>query len=105
MKILVLGLLLGLVGASSAWGLTPEEVIKLKKAGVSDATIQMMLEQEKSGGSVNQGPVEDTGNEVIYRAGQNTKAQAERNARHEAWKEKKSLEAVGGVIIDKRHNN
>ena len=104
MKIAVLFVILSLLGAGVAWGLTPEEVIKLKKAGVSDETIQMMLEQEKAGGGTQQGPVEDTKNEVIYRAGQNTKAQAERNARHEAWKEKKSLEAVGGVIIDKRQN-
>ncbi len=104
MKITLILMILGLLGAGTAWGLTPDEVIKLKKAGVSDETIQMMLEQEKAGGNVKQGPVEDTGNEVIYRAGQNTKAQAERNARHEAWKEKKSLEAVGGVIIDGRQN-
>ena len=97
-------MVLGLLWASAAWGLTPEEVIKLKKAGVSDATIQTMLEQERAGGDVKQGPVEDTGNEVIYRAGQNSKAQAERNARHEAWKEKKSLDAVGNVIIDGRPN-
>lgn len=104
MKITVMFMIMGLLWAGSAWGLTPEEVIKLKKSGVSDETIQMMLEQEKAGGDVKQGPVEDTGNEVIYRAGQNTKAQAERNARHEAWKEKKSLEAVGGVIVDQRKN-
>lgn len=104
MKIAVLFMIISLLWAGAAWGLTPEEVIKLKKAGVSDETIQMMLEQEKAGGDVKQGPVEDTGGEVIYRAGQNSKAQAERNARHEAWKEKKSLEAIGGVIIDKRQN-
>lgn len=92
-----------LLAAGPTWALSTEEVIKLKKAGVSDETIQMMLEQEKAGGDVKP-PVEDTGEEVIYRAGQNSKAQAERNAKHEAWKEKKSLEAVGGIIIDKRRN-
>lgn len=104
MKITVICMVLGLLWAGTAWGLTPEEVIKLKKAGVSDETIQTMLEQERAGGDAKQGPVEDTGNEVIYRAGQNSKAQAERNARHEAWKEKKSLDAVGNVIIDGRPN-
>lgn len=104
MKITIICMILGLLWAGAAWGLTPEEVIKLKKAGVSDETIQMMLEQERAGGDTKQGPVEDKGGEVIYRAGQNSKAQAERNARHEAWKEKKSLDAVGNVIIDGRPN-
>jgi hypothetical protein len=34
------------MGRSLVVALTPEEVLKLKKAGVSDETIQLMLEQE-----------------------------------------------------------
>lgn len=37
------------LGASSAFALTAEEVIKLKKAGVSDETIRLMIEQERAG--------------------------------------------------------
>ena len=36
-----------LTGRIHALALTPEEVLKLKKAGVSDETIQLMLEQER----------------------------------------------------------
>ncbi len=101
MKTLAMLATLTLLMASAAAALTPEEVIRLKKAGVSDKTIQLMLEQERAGGGTPEA-VEDTSGEVVYRAGQNTKADMDRNARHEAWKEKKSLEAVGGVIIDQR---
>lgn len=37
------------LGQTVAVALTPEEVLKLKKAGVSEETIQMMLEQEREG--------------------------------------------------------
>ncbi|MGO9137366.1 MAG: hypothetical protein ACLP9S_01430 [Syntrophales bacterium] len=33
--------------SSPCHALTPDQIIKLKKAGVSDKTIQMMLEQER----------------------------------------------------------
>jgi hypothetical protein len=36
-----------LIGKNQAGALTPEEVLKLKQAGVSDETIQMMIEQEQ----------------------------------------------------------
>ena len=87
--------------AASAWALTADEVIRLKKAGVSDATIQKMLEQEKAGGS-NQGPVTETKDEIIYKAGENVKSDMQRNREHERWKEEKSMDALQGVIIDKR---
>src|SRR6266436_4850059 len=35
-----------LLGASTAFSLTPEEVLKLKAAGVSETTIQLMLQKE-----------------------------------------------------------
>ena len=85
--------------AAPAAALTPEEVIRLKKAGVNDETIRMMMEQERLGG-LKQGPVEETKDEIIYRAG--NPARDQRNRRHERWKEEKSMEAVGNVIIDSR---
>ncbi len=36
-----------LLGASTAFSLTPEEVLKLKAAGVSETTIQLMLQKEQ----------------------------------------------------------
>ena len=38
-----------IMGKNQVFALTPEEVLKLKKAGVSEETIQMMLEQEREG--------------------------------------------------------
>ena len=36
-----------LLGSSTTFSLTPEEVLKLKAAGVSEATIQLMLQKEQ----------------------------------------------------------
>jgi len=36
-------------GPSAAFALTPEEVLALKKAGVGDETIRMMMRQEREG--------------------------------------------------------
>ncbi len=94
-----------LLMATAAWALTADEVIRLKKAGVSEATIQKMLEAERQGGGGAQGPVTESKGEVIYRAGQDTQEQAQRNAEHERWKEEKALNAAGNVIIDQRSNS
>ncbi len=99
--------MLAVVGLLAAWtlpaaALTPEEVIRLKKAGVSDETIRMMMEQERLGG-LKQGPVEETKDEIVYRAG--NPARVQRHQRHERWKEEKSMEAVGNVIIDSRQGS
>lgn len=40
-------LLVLLLAASPCQGLTADQVLKLKKAGVSDRTIQLMIEQER----------------------------------------------------------
>lgn len=101
----ILMLLAGLVclAAAPAWALTAEEVIKLKKAGVSDATIEKMLEQERRGGATQTGPVTETEDRVIYRSGQGTAEDIRRNEQHERWKEQKSMEMLkGGIIIDGR---
>jgi hypothetical protein len=89
-------------GTADAFALTAEEVIRLKQAGVSDATIQKMLEQEKAGGGAGQGPVSETKDEIRYQAGQNVQADMQRNREHERWKEEKSMEALKGIIIDQR---
>jgi hypothetical protein len=49
MKYVLLALLLIFINIflSPCYALTPDQIIKLKKAGVSDKTIQMMLEQER----------------------------------------------------------
>ncbi|HPK18267.1 MAG TPA: hypothetical protein PK814_05290, partial [Syntrophales bacterium] len=43
-----LALTLIVLYAGSAFALTAEEVIKLRKAGVSDETIRLMIEQERA---------------------------------------------------------
>jgi hypothetical protein len=88
--------------AMPALALTPEEVIKLKQAGVSDATIQKMLDQERSGNVTRTGPITETDDQVIYRAGQGNAEDNRRNERHERWKEEKSMDALKNVIIDGR---
>ncbi len=92
-------LLAGAAGA--AWALSADEVMRLKKAGVSDAVIQKMMEQEEKG-AADRGPLEERREDVIYRAGQGVRGDLQRNRQHEAWKEKKSLEALPGVVVDQR---
>ncbi len=89
--------------AASAWALSPEEVIRLKKAGVSDAVIQKMLEQEKQG-RTSQPAYQENQGEVVYRAGGDVQQEMQRNEEHERWKEEKSLDALKGVVIDTRSN-
>jgi hypothetical protein len=89
--------------AASAGALTPEEVIKLKKAGVSDATIEKMLEQERQGGSTSTGPITETNDQVIYRSGKGSAEDARRMERQERRKEEKSMDMLrGGIIVDQR---
>ncbi len=96
------GLAVLLLWVCAAAALSPEEVIRLKKAGVSDQTIQLMLEQEAAGGGGAAGPVQEGRGEVVYRAGSGVREEMQRNREHERWKEEKSLEALKGVIIDTR---
>jgi hypothetical protein len=80
-----------------AYALTTEEVIKLKKAGVSEKTIQTMIDQERAGKQPNPSDqigvreVKDTeGNSsVIYSTGAPTaptQNQSEQEKVQEAWK-------------------
>ena len=101
MKCAILAALMLLASLQAGWALTPDEVIRLKKSGVSDAVIQKMLEQESRGQS-QPGPVEDKGGEMVYSAGKNNKDRIQRNKEHERWKEEKSMDALKGVVIDTR---
>jgi hypothetical protein len=87
--------------AAPAAALPAEEVLKLKQAGVSDATIQRMLEQERQGGAGG-GPVRETNDAVTYGAGQNTPEKVRQHEQRERWKEEKSMEMLRGVILDQR---
>jgi hypothetical protein len=86
-----------LLHASWAYALTTDEVIKLKKAGVSEKTIQTMIEQERAGGQTKPSDqigvreVKDAeGNtSVIYSTGAPTaptQNQSEQQKVEEAWK-------------------
>lgn len=90
-----------------SYALTPDQIIQLRKAGVSDATIQMMLQQERDAEKAN--PYEQIGvreikdkdgNSVtIYSTGRSTK-ESTGNPQEEnvdkAWK------MLQNMIIDKR---
>ena len=97
------------VGISWVWALTPDEVIKLKKAGVSDETIRLMIEQERAGGQPNPADqigvreVKDAqGNVTVnYSTGAppaNTQNQSEQEKVEKAWKMLQNQ----NMIIDNR---
>ncbi len=81
-----------------SYAITPEQIIELKKAGVSDETIQIMLEQEKEGTRVindGQGNVY-----IIYSTGKSV-----RKGRADIKEEEKIERAwkmLDNIIIDKR---
>ncbi|MFH1058436.1 MAG: hypothetical protein V1797_07135 [Pseudomonadota bacterium] len=91
--------------AAAAGALTAEEVLKLKQAGVSDATIQKMLAQERQAGAgagAAGGPVSETSDAVTYGAGQNVPEKVRQHEQRERMKEEKSLEMLKGIIVDQR---
>jgi hypothetical protein len=88
-----------LIALSVTWAdaLTTDEVVKLKKAGVSDETIRIMIEQERAGKQQN--PSDQIGvrevkdadgnSSVIYSTGAPTaptQNQSEQEKVQEAWK-------------------
>jgi len=88
-----------IIALHAGWAdaLTTEEVIKLKKAGVSDETIRLMIEQERAGGQPNPADqigvreVRDAqGNVTVnYSTGAppaNTQNQSEQEKVEKAWK-------------------
>ncbi len=105
-KIIITSLFfLGLLStASYCFALTPQEVIELKKAGVSDQTIQIMLKQEEGKdpyATMGTREVQDKdGNTVIiYTTGSSSTSAADEE-------EKKNVERawqmLNNIIIDKR---
>lgn len=97
------------LGFTWAYALTTDEVIKLKKAGVSDDTIRLMMEQERAGKQQN--PADQMGtrevkdaegnSSVIYSTGAPTaptQNQSEQEKVQEAWKMLQNQ----GTIIDNR---
>ena len=109
MRRVLLAILLATLTATAAWALSADEVVKLKKAGVSDATIQKMLDQERrtgggggGGGGGQAGPVQETQDAITYGAGRNVPEKARQHEQRERMKEEKSLEMLKGVIVDQR---
>lgn len=92
-------LLLVVFTAFSGFALTPQQVIALKKAGVSDKTIQMMLKQEERKdpyATIGTREVKDKeGNTVIiYTTGGNTNSAAddeEKKNVENAWEMLKNM--------------
>ncbi|MDR1396120.1 MAG: hypothetical protein LBJ14_00050 [Desulfarculales bacterium] len=82
-----------------ALALAPDEIIRLKEAGVSDALIQAMIE---NGSNTHDGSgVWEDGDGINYQAAPNNRSRRE-HYRHERWKEERALEAADSVIIDGR---
>ncbi len=89
-----------------SYALTPEQVLKLKKAGVSDQTIQLMLKQESEAQTRN--PSDQFGTRevkdkegnttVIYSTGGSSVDQEEKEKTDRAWK------MLENMIIDNRGN-
>lgn len=109
LKIICSVLLLIALNVSWAQALTTEEVIKLKKAGVSDETIRIMIEQERA--AKEQNPSDQIGvrevkdaegnTSVIYSTGAPTaptQNQSEQKKVEEAWKMLQNQ----SIIMDRR---
>jgi hypothetical protein len=94
-----------LMGGTAAYGLTAEQVLKLKSAGVSDATIQLMIRQEME---AEKNPYERFGRREIHDADGNTvivysTGSASSSADdEEAEKAEKAWELLRNLIIDAR---
>ncbi len=76
--------------ATCAYALTPEQVIQLKKAGVSEETIRVMIQQEKEGRTpYDKMGVTETQDAVIYSTGAPTvspQGDTEQEKADKAWK-------------------
>lgn len=91
---------------SNAWALTPEQVISLKNAGVSDQTIQLMIRQEQEaaaespGDSPGRKEITDKDGKavIIYSTGRRTG----NNQSKEAKQTEKAWEMLNSLIIDTR---
>ena len=100
------GLLSLFLSISNAWALTPEQVIALKNAGVSDQTIQLMIRQEQDAAAGN--PADFSGRKeikdkdgktvIIYSTGR----PAGNNQAKEDKQTERAWEMLNNIIIDTR---
>jgi len=97
-----------LFGIAAVWALTPEQVIALKNAGVTDQTIQMMIRQEQDAAAGNPADhsarreIKDADGKtvIIYSSGRPaSSSQAEEKQTERAW------EMLNNIIIDSRGIN
>jgi hypothetical protein len=94
---------------NNAWALTPEQLISLKNAGVSDQTIQLMIRQvqEAAAGSPDDFPGrkeitdKDGKTVIIYSTGRSTG----HNQSKEEKRTEKAWEMLNNLIIDTRKPN
>jgi hypothetical protein len=96
-----------LLWAISGFAMTPEQVIKLKKAGVSDETIQLMMKQEEA--AANKDPYATMGTKevtdkdgntvIIYTTGNNAPTAADAE---EAKNAEKAWEMLRSMTIKKQ---
>lgn len=109
-RIVLTLLTLTLMTAISAFGLTAKEVIKLKQNGVSEKTIQMMIESENrahhqmdstSGKKMGIKKIvrPDGTGAIIYTTG---KKAADEKEKKEMLKEQQAWEMLKSIIIDAR---
>ncbi len=96
---------------SYSYALTPEEVLQLKKAGVSDRTIQMMLKQEEDARAQDASnrfgthEVRDRDGKVktVYSTGGSSVDQEEKEKVEKAWKMLDNMIIDGREDLRKRH--
>ena len=100
-----LGTILVMLSCTTVLALTPDQVLALKKAGVSDRTIQLMIEQERE---AKQNPYDTMGTKeivdsygnrtVIYSTGKSDQTwdASEKDKVDKAW------QMLQGIIIDGR---
>ena len=102
------GLVIFLLSIGNAWALTPEQVIALKNAGVSDQTIQLMIRQEQDAAAGNladfsgRKEVKDKDGKtvIIYSTGRSTG----NNRAKEEEQTAKAWEMLNNIIIDTRRS-
>jgi hypothetical protein len=100
------GLLCLFLSISNAWALTPEQVIALKNAGVSDQTIQLMIKQEQDAAAGNPADfparkeIKDKDGKavIIYSTGRS----AGNNQEKEDKQTERAWEMLNKIIVDTR---
>jgi hypothetical protein len=104
--VVVFGAFCAFFTVGNTWALTPEQVISLKNAGVSDQTIQLMIrqEQEAAAGSPDDSPGR---NEITDKDGKaviiySTGRRAGKNQSKEEQQTEKAWKMLNSLIIDTR---